>query len=229
MTDRHAIGGNAPPPLEAFALHIEDLFALVSGSLAAGPVADDAQEAALDDMLADLRQARKDADAACEAEYRPHKAAGDAVKAAWKPLQARCDAALAAIKDALTPYRAARQAAKEAAAAKAREAAEAAQWAAQNALRKSDDLEERFEAEAELERAAKLAAQANRIDRSATGLRTYWEAEITDRKAALNHYLRQQPEMFANLIQELADKDARNEATRRPGFGVTFHERKRAV
>lgn len=229
MTDRLAIGGNSPPPLEAFALHIEDLFALVSGSLAAGPVADDAQEAALDDMLDDIRKARKDVDAACEAEYRPYKAAGDAVKVAWKPLQARCDAALAAIKDALTPYRAARQAAKDAAAAKAREAAEAAQWAAQNALRKSDDLEERFEAEAELERAAKLTAQANRIDRSATGLRTYWEAEITDRKAALNHYIRQQPDAFAALIQELADKDARNEATRRELPGVVFHERKRAV
>jgi len=229
MTALATVGHNSPPPLDAMSMHIEDLFALVSGSLAAGPVATDEQEAALDAMLDDIRQARKDADAACEAEYRPHKAAGDAVKLAWKPVQARCDAALAAIKDALTPYRNARQNAKDEAARKAREAAEAAQWAAQNALRKSDDLEERFEAEAELERAAKLAAQANRIDRSATGLRTYWEAEITDRKLALNHYLREQPEMFANLLQDLADKDARNEATRRTGFGVTFHERKKAI
>ena len=67
------------------------------------------------------------------------------------------------------------------------------------------------------------------MDRRPTGLRTYWEAEITDRKAALLHYLVEQPEMFTGLIQQLADKDARNEATRRVIPGIIFHERKVAA
>lgn len=226
-SDREAIGGNSPPPLEAFSLHIEELFALVSGSIAAGPVANDEQEAALDALLDDIRKAKKDADATRADEKAPHLAASRAVDAAWKPLIDRCDAATTALKDALTPYREARQRAKDEAARKAREEAEAAQRAAQEALRKSDDLEERFAAEAELERASKLTARANRIDRSATGLRTYWEAEITDRKAALVHYITARPDAFEALIQQLADADARGARGTVPG--VVFHERKRAA
>lgn len=226
-SDAAEIGHNNPPPLEAFSLHIEELFALVSGSLAAGPVANDEQEAALDALLDDIRQAKKDADAQRAAEKKPHDDAAKAVQAAWKPLLDRCDAATQALKDALTPYREARQRAKDEAARKAREEAEAAQRVAQEALRKSDDLEERFAAEAELERASKLTAQANRSDRSATGLRTYWEAEITDRKAALIHYITTRPDAFEALIQQLADADARG--ARAPVPGVVFHERKRAA
>lgn len=74
-----------------------------------------------------------------------------------------------------------------------------------------------------------MQAQANKIDRQATGLRTFWEAKITDRKAALLHYIAREPDQFAALIQSLADKDARNEATRRDIPGVKFTERKVAV
>lgn len=223
------IGHNSPPPLETMSLHIEDLFSLVSGSLAGGAVSNDDQEAALDGLLDEVRKAKKDADNLRAAEKKPHDDAAKAVQAAWKPLLDRCDKAAEAIKAALTPYRTAKQRAKDEAARMAREEAEAKQRAAQEALRKSEDLEERFAAEEQLQQAAKLAAVANRIDRSATGLRTYWEAEITDRKAALLHYLAEQPEMFVNLIMELATKDARNEATRRAIPGIVFHERKRAA
>lgn len=51
---------------------------------------------------------------------------------------------------------------------------------------------------------------------------------MTNRKDALLHYIRAQPEAFEALVQSLADKDARNEATRRNIPGVTFHERKEA-
>ena len=221
------IGGNNPPPLAAMSLHIEDLFSLVSGSLAAGPVTTDEQEGALDNLLDDLRRAKKDADAQRAAEKKPHDDAAKEVQAAWKPLLDRCDKGAEAVKAALTPYREARQHAKDEAARKAREEAEAKQAAAQAALRKSDDLEERFAAEELLEQAAKQVAQANRIDRSATGLRTYWEAEITDRRAALNHYIKTQPEAFAELIQTLAERDARGTRVAVPG--VIFHERKKAA
>lgn len=221
------IGHNNPPPLEAHSLHIEDLFSLASGSLAAGPVANDEQEAALDELLDNIRQARKSADEQRAAEKKPHDDASKAVQAAWKPLLDRCDAAATAIKDALTPFREARQRAKDEAARKAREEAEAAQKAAQEALRSSDDLEEQFAAEEDLKLASRLTAHANRIDRSATGLRRYWIAEITDRRAALNHYIRTNPDAFSDLIERLADADARG--VRPPVPGVVFHERKRAA
>lgn len=220
-------GHNNPPPLMAMSLHIEDLFALVSGSLAGGPVTTDTQEAALDDLLDELRKAKKLADTQRADEKRPHDDAGKAVQAAWKPLLDRCDKGADAIKQALTPYREARQRAKDEAARKAREEAEAKQREAQAALRQSEDLEARFAAEEQLKQATKLTAQANRIDRTATGLRTYWEAEVTDRRAALIHYIARDPDAFADLIQRLADADARG--ARAPVPGVVFHERKKAA
>lgn len=227
MTDeRSGIGGNNPPPVVAMSLHVDDLFSLVSGSTAS-PVTNDEQEAALDALLADVRKAANDADERRKAEKKPHDDAAKAVQAAWKPILDKCDSAATAIKNALTPYREARQRAKDEAARKARAEAEAAQQAAQQALRQSDDLEERFAAEEGLKRASKLTAVANRIDRAPTGLRTYYEAEITDRREALKHYLTTHPGEFEALIQRLADADARG--TRAPVPGVTFHERKKAA
>lgn len=220
------IGHNAPPPIEAFSLEIEELFTLVSGSVAA-PVTTDEQEAALDSLLDDVRRVRKDADAQRAAEKKPHDDAAKAVQAAWKPWLERCDKAIDAIKEALTPYREARQRAKDEAARKAREEAEAKMRVAREALHQSDDLEARFAAEEQLEQAGKLAAVANRIDRSATGLRTFWEAELTDPRAALNFYIKRNPERFMALVQQMADEDARGARGTVPG--VLFHERKRAA
>jgi hypothetical protein len=225
MTD---IGHNQPPPVDAMGLHVDDLFQLVSDTLAGvDAVKNDEQDAALDGLLDDFRKARKDADEYRAAEKRPHDEAAKAVQAKWKPLLDRCDMATAEIKAKLTPYRNAKIAAREEAIRIARETAEQKQKAAQDALRQSDDLEARFAAEEQLKQATILTAAANRADRSATGLRSIWVAKITDRRAALNHYLREQPEMFERLIQDLADKDARNEATRRNIAGVSFiQERK---
>jgi uncharacterized protein with ATP-grasp and redox domains len=220
------IGHNKPPPVVAMSLHIDDLFSLVSGSTAS-PVTTDEQEAALDALLGDVRQAANNAEEMRKAEKKLHDDAAKAVQAAWKPLIDKCDKAAAALKSALTPYREARQRAKDEAARKAREEAEAKLKAAQLALRASDDPEEKFAAEEELKQASKLTAVANKIDRSATGLRTYWEAEITDRREALKHYLTTYPGEFEALIQRLADADARGSRGTVPG--IVFHERKRAA
>ena len=82
MNERTAIGGNSPPPLEAFGLHIEELFSLVSGSVAS-PISTDDQEAALDALLDDVRKAKKGADEQRAAEKKPHDDAGKAVQAAY--------------------------------------------------------------------------------------------------------------------------------------------------
>jgi hypothetical protein len=215
-------GHNAPPPFEAWSLHIEDLFNIANGI---GEATNHEQEQALDELLDEFRKAKKEADKERAAEKKPHDDASKAVQAKWKPLLDRCDIAAQVIKDALTPYRTAKQKAIDEAARKAREEAETARQAALAAF-KSDDLDDRLEAEIKAQEAKALEAQANKLDRKPTGLRTFWEAEITDRKAALLHYLKEQPEMFTGLIQQLADKDARNEATRRDIPGITFHEKK---
>lgn len=221
------MGDNKPPADAAFGLHIDDLFSLLSDTLAGGEVSSDEQEAAIDALLDDFRKASKDADKERAAEKKPHDDAVKAVQVKWKPLIDKADRGVEACKEALTPYRTAKQRAKDEAARKAREEAEAREAEARAALKQSDDLEATFAAEQELEAAAKLKAVANKIDRSATGLRTYWEAEITDRKAALLHYLNRSPERFESLIQQMADEDARG--ARAPAPGIIFHERKRAA
>ena len=211
---------NNPPAFEAFSLHIEELFALVSDTTAGGTVDNDEQDAALDSLLDDLRKAKKDADAERAAEKKPYDDAAKAVQAKWKPLLERCDMAMDEIKRLLTPYRTAKQKAKDEAARKARDEAEAKQRAAQEALRASDDLETRFAAESELKQAQKLTAVANKIDRTATGLRTYWIAELVDPVAALKHYRERQPEALKAWLLDQAQRDANAGARAIPGFEV---------
>lgn len=220
-------GHNNPPPEAGFGLHIDDLFTLLSDTLSGGEVSTDEQEAAIDAILDEFRKAAKDADAARAAEKQPHLDAGREIDGRWKPIVLKADRGVVACREALTPYRTAKQAAKDEAARKAREEAESRAEAARKALQGADDLETKFAAEQEFEAAKKLTAVANRIDRAPTGLRTFWEAEITDRGAALRHYLTRAPERFEALIQQLADEDARS--TRAPVPGVTFHERKKAA
>lgn len=218
-------GHNNPPASIAFSMHIDDLFSTADSITT---IENDEQEAAVDELLGELRKARKDGDTIRATEKRPHMDAAKAVDDEWREPLRKADIAADALKARLTPYRTAKQAAKDEAARKVREEAEARQKAAQAAV-KSDDLQDRYQGEVELKAAGKLSAVANKMDREATGLRTYWTATITDRREALKHYLKEHPEAFERVIQELADRDARSPATRRNIPGVAFTETKRAA
>lgn len=218
------IGHNQPPASAVFALSVDELLATANSVTA---ITNDEQEAAADEVMREARKLHKDADAIRKAEKQPHMDAAKAVDEEWKPNLSKCDLIVEAMKRALTPYREARQRAKDEAARKAREEAEARQKAAQAALQQSEDLEARFTAEEELKQAQKLTAVASRIDREATGLRTFWEAEIADPRAALNFYIKRSPERFRALVQQMADEDARGARGEVPG--VVFHERRRAA
>lgn len=217
---------NNPPPHEAFSLHIEELFATASATINGATVENDEQDAALDALMDDLRKARKDADAQRAAEKKPHDDAAKEVQAKWKPLLDRCDLAVAEIKKLLTPYRDARQRAKDEEARKAREEAAAREAAAREALQSSDDLESKFTAEKELKQASKLTAVANKIDRSATGLRTKWRAEVT-MPVAFGAWL------WANRRSDYLgwlDSMAAQMASTRPTVpGVIFHKERDAA
>lgn len=221
------IGHNAPPPLEAHSLHIEELFSTVSASIAGGEVTTDTQEAQLDALLDDLRQAKKAADEQRAIEKRPHDDASKAVQTAWKPLLARCDAGIDALHKAISPYRLAKQAAKDAEAKRLREIAEAEAAKAREALAKADDLESQFHAETQLAAVAKMEAMANRIDRSATGLRTSWDCEVTDYTAFARWAWENRRDDCHEFFNSLAFKVVRE--LKRDLPGMTAIKRKKAA
>lgn len=226
-TDTAPIGHNAPPADVAFSLEVDDLFSLLSDTLAGGEVTSDEQDAAIDAILDDFRKAATDAEKKREAEKKPHLEAGREVDAKWKPVVDKAKRGAAACKDALTPYRTAKQAAKDAAARKVREEAEARQKAAAEALRGADDLETKFAAEQEIEAAQKLVAVANKIDRSATGLRTYWQHRIVNRRELLLHVVERYPEDLADMLNEFVRKQVAGGLRAIPGVEIT--EEKRAA
>ena len=220
------IGHNGAPPHIGHSLHIEDMFALASGSTAA-PVLTDEQESALDALLDDIREARKAADAQRVAEKKPHDDAGKAVQELWKPLLGRCDAAADAIKAILTPYRVAKQRAKDEAVCKAREEAMLREASAQAALKQSDDLEGKFAAEENLAVARKLNAVANKAERAPTGLRTVWTATITDPRAFLQWVMTHHSDHLKDWLADFAASRVRAGARVIPG--VLIQDKKRAA
>lgn len=234
---RLGIGGNNPPPHETFKLHIDDLFETATGFLDGDPIATEGQAEAVSKLLDDARTAGKDADKQRAAEKKPHDDEAKAVQERWKPIIARAELTAETCKKALAPWLEARDAEMRAAALAAqREAEEKA--AAARALHEQTgtDLAAREQAERALKDAARAERDANRADKAkaqATGgtravsLRSVWTATITDRRAALNYYLKTNPEAFVDVIQGLADHEARHGPRTSPG--VEFTEQKVAV
>lgn len=211
---------NGPPAEIAFSMEIDELFSLVAN---AGPVEDERADTIMDGLLDDFRKARKATDEARKKEKAPHDAAAKRVQDRFNPVLAKADRGMEEVKALLSPYRSRVKAEKDAAAAKAREEADALQKAAQAKLQ-SNDLEVKFEAEQQLKDSSRLTAAANRIDRAPKGTRTIWEAEITDRKAALMFLLPKFPELFVDVIQRIANTEARGARSQIPGIAYSSTE-----
>lgn len=129
-----------------------------------------------------------------------------------------------------------------------KEAAEAAAKAAQEAIaareeaKVSTDLAAMDKAEDLLSGAKALIKQAEGVAKErvavgggdgtrALGLRSHWSAKVENYALAYSHY-KQNPEFMADfhaLIDRWADRDAKNEATRRTIPGVAWKEEKRAA
>ena len=226
------IGHNNPPldPFEAISADILDLFELAESALTGGPISTQEQADQIEQLAADCLKAWQAAEVARKEEKRPHDEAAKAVQAKWTPLTEKADLAKKTALKALTPWKLELQRKKDEAASKARAEAEALAEAARKAAQEaaaSADLSARAEAEILLKEADKATKTANRIDRTPTGLRTYWHAEITDRRAALNHYLKTAPDEFVATIQRLADQDVRAGVRNIPGINA-IEERKAA-
>jgi hypothetical protein len=237
------VGHNNPPVLtgfEAYEAHIKDLLAEAQHFLNGDGVQSPADAEAVGKLMTMLKTTQKDADKARAEEKRPHDEAAKAVQAKWKPIIDRADMATDLCKKALTPWLqklerervAAADAARaqaDARAKEAREALEAANFAA--------DLEARQAAEAKIKEAAKAEKSADKIETAtvrletgasrATTLRSYYSARMIDRKAALMHYLVEKPDEVTRFLQSLADADVK--AGRRVIQGFEISEERRVA
>ena len=238
---RAVIGGNAPPadPFGAISSHIRDLYDEAKGFLDGEPITSQAMADTVTDLLDQIRDAHKVAEAARIEENKPFDEGKAAVQARYAPLTADTKSvrgmtvrATEACKAALAPWRAAQSAAKEEAARKAREEAEAAARAAAKAMRATqvDDLAAREDAERLVRDADAAAKVANRADKAATtgtGLRSYWAPNLVDGVAAARHYWATDRQACEEFFLSLANRDTRNGHRTIPGFEVI--EERRAV
>lgn len=229
---------NAPPPFDAFSLHIEELIENAKQHLDGDPITTQGQADAVRMLLDMIRTAKKDADKERAAEKKPHDDAAKAVQARWKPLLDRCDIAADTAKKALVPWLEHLEAQQRAEAEKARREAETKRQAALEAERAA--CAANLEAIERVEQARKDAAAAekaaNRADKAkahatggsrAIGLRSYWIAEITDRRELLAHYMRTRPADLEAWLQDQADKDVRAGIRNIPG--ALIKEERRAA
>lgn len=232
MTDAPATIGHNSPPEAIIEMSIDDLFAEAELYLDGTPIESEGQAEAVKVLLDRLRQHRKLSDDKRAEEKRPHDDAAKAVQAKWKPLLDKCDTASNAIKAALTGWLARQEAERIAREEAARAEADRLQREAEAAKAAADptNLSATRTANARAEVAASALKAANRIGKEkvhakgegrAVGLRTYWEADLSDPVAALKHYRQAQPEALKAWLLEQAQRDVRAGSRSIPGFNIT--------
>lgn len=234
-------GDNNPPvsPFETVKVHIEDLLTEARNWADASEVENQAQADEVSRLIGDLNLAADAAEEARVTEKAPWDERIAEIQARYNayiaPLKNKVPGkvyvAISALKATLKPYldkletqkRAVAEAARQAAEAKANEAAEAMRQAASN------DLAAREAAEAMVADAQRAAAAASRAENDkahakggsrAMGLTKTHTPVMTDRKAALVHYLTTQPDAVVGFLQGLAEADVRAGKRQLPGFDV---------
>lgn len=232
------IGHNNPPadPFDAIRAQCDDIYAEAKHWLDGAAIASDAEAEAVTRLLAMCKEAFAAADALRVKENEPFDAGKAAVQEKFAPLIAdtkKAKGSMVRLKEAceatLGPWRRQKQAEAAAAAEAARKAAEQrAAEAAEAARAAAGDLGQAEVAEElvrQAEAAQREAKQATKAATAGTGLVTYFEAVLTDQRAAVLHYMKDQPAEFIALCQRLADVDVRGGKRQIPGF--TVEERKR--
>ncbi len=244
------LGHNMPPeatqpepsPFDAVRIHIEGLIEEAKPYLTGAEITTDAQATEIKRLKDEIKLAEKAADDARKLENVPYDDGKAEIQAKYAPLIAdtkkvkgKTVLAIETLNAVLTPYlRKKEREAEEEAARKRKEADDLAVAAAAAVRESAGDLEAREEAE-ELVTAASIAnADANRAATAkvhvkgggrAEGLRSHWVATLTDRKAALLHYIQDWPPEIIAALQILADTDVRAGKRQIPGFEV-FDDRR---
>lgn len=227
------IGHNNPPltPYEAIKAHCDDLLTEAHNWADGAVVENQEQDDEVSRLIADLTDALKAADEARKVENKPFDDGKAEVQERYNVYIApatnktpgKITQAVAALKATLKPYRdrlaAEKAAIAAAAAAEAKRIADEA--AAARAAASDADLGAIEAAElltAQAEQAAKEATAASK-DKVA-GLRKTYTPVITDQKAAILHYMKDQPGEFVALVQRLAEIDVRAGKRQIPGITV---------
>lgn len=244
------MGHNAPPeqtPYEAITTKINDLYDEAKQWLDGEPVTTQQYADSLNKLILAIRDAAKEADELRKEEAKPHDEAKAEIQARYnlligdtKSIKGKTVLALEAAKKAITPWLEAQDKIKREAERVARETAAAAQRAAQEAFAKAqaDDLAAREAAEAlaqaaaQAEIAAKVAAKDTAKAKGgtgrATGLRSFYHAEITDGTAFARYiwqnHRQDMDEFLAAFAKKLVDQNHDREIP-----GVTIHEERKAV
>ena len=230
-----AIGDNGPPPptpYEAARDTIEDLWGEASLWLDGAKV--DSQELAdgIGNLLAMLRKAAKDADAARRDENKPFDDGKAEVQARYKPILTKAEQAEKACKAALQPWLQKKADEIEAKARAAREEADRKRREAEAAIRAAGaaDLAARAEAEAKIDaakqadimarKAANTTAKVGGLEGRSSGLRSTWKPELTDGVAAARHYWSTQRQEMETFLLILAAKDVAKGSRDIPGFEI---------
>ena len=239
--ERARIGGNFPPeptPFEAAKIKVDDNVGEATLWLDGQAVESKDVADGLALLLDEIRKARKAADDARKVEAKPFDDGKAEVQARYKPLLDNADRATDAIKAALLKWDAKEDARLRAIAAAERAKADEAARIAAKARATMDAANLAEVAEVERQTAASDAAQeaARRAESAkvvvkggarAVAFKTVYDAVLTDRRAALNHYAVRNPAALTAWIQEQADQDARGSRGAVPG--VEFVPRKVAA
>jgi hypothetical protein len=231
INERAVIGGNNPPvdPFEALSRHAGDILELADGVLT-GSVIESAQQAAqLEELKADISRAIRDMDAARKAEKEPHDLAAKAVQAKWTPIIKKLQTANEVAAKALTAIKLEQEQERQRLITEKRAEAEKLQAEALAKFHDSrpSDLGARYEAEEAAKRANIASVTANKIEREATGLRTYCAAHIVDFDQFLQFMLLQRIDDLTGLLNQYVQTQKNAGVRRLPG--VIFKQEKRVV
>lgn len=217
------IGHNNPPcPFAAMAAHINDLYELAEGALTGGEITTPERAGKIEELKNDLKKAVADAEKARKIEKEPHLEAGRVIDAKWKELTEKGTLAVKTANTALTPFLQKVQAEKDADKERLRKEAEAKAAEALQAFTTTapTDLEARANAEQLAKEATKATATANKIDRSATGLRTTYRAEIVDYFKFGKWAWKNRNAEYAQFLESLAASEARGNRGQIPGLEI---------
>ncbi len=241
--DRAVIGGNNPPeptPTEIVFGRINDLHATAQDFCDGEPISTQEMDDTLARIDAEMAAAVKEANAIRESRYKPHNDAKTEIQGEFNPFigGSKCDgglagAARAAIKALRTPWLNQKQAEKDAKAKALREEAAEKLRIAQEAHRAADATNLAAKAEsdrllAEAEKVQRIAKAADKDATTKTGLRTSYEAEITDLTALLRHIWAKDEDGLRVFAQGWADTATRNASGQTTIPGVVIHTVKEA-
>lgn len=212
--DRIVDGGNAPPPIEAHKLNIEDLRESALPFLDGKQVTTPEEAEVVDTLIKMARSARDEADKQRAAEKKPHDDAAKAVQAQWKPLVDGAQRILDVCLQKVGAWREAEAQRKADEAARLRAEAEAQRQAEVDATRAaSDNLEAREQADQQAvtaKDADKLATRAEKAAGKGNGLRTARSLSITNPQALAVWLWKHRREDVEAAHAELAHRIFRN-------------------